>query len=92
MPQFHISCTFLSLCSKTRNSYCKQVAGINWFKNEKKQSFTHEIYFLAFISSETRVQLLQAQDRRKVGFQHQIMKNQKPGPVRGHGILTEQMA
>lgn len=61
-------------------------------KMKKTQSFTYEIYFLEFISGETRVQLLQAQDRRKVVFQHQIMKNQKPGPVRGHGILPEQMA
>lgn len=44
---FHINCTFLSLCNKTRNSYCKQVAGINWFKNGKNQSFAHEVYFLS---------------------------------------------
>lgn len=46
---------------------------------------------LAFIACETRAQLLQAQGKRNVGFQHQV-KTQKLSPARRHGILSKQIA
>lgn len=58
---------------------------------EKTNLLLTKFTSLAFISCETKVQLLQTQDKRKVGFQHQITKTQKPSPVGGHGILTERM-
>jgi len=33
-----------------------------------------------------------AAGEKESGFSSQIMKKQKPSPVSGHGILTEQMA
>lgn len=92
MSQFQESYIFLCLCNKTRNSYCKQMTGINCFKNENvfENIFSlMRFIYLEFISSETRLKLLK--HRTKVGLQHQV-KKKNPSAVRGHRILTDQIA
>lgn len=92
MSQFHKSCIFLSLCNKIRNSYCKQVTGINCFKNEKHNFSLMSFIYLEFISCETRSQLLKNRTEGKWGFNTRQWKKQNPGAIRGHRILTDQIA